>query len=160
MWYARKTFVCTQVRLVVPEQLWHFLYDHRLRTICETPDREKTAKVQLLSYDWRWSCKVLVKVASEFQSSVIFFIWMFDFWLQGPTPHPILVYRTSLLKSKIVMCFGKCFPLSFPLIGTWSWYLSRSTTKPAIWPVRPAKTKISLGICPVWSVFAERSLGS
>ena len=35
-------------------------------------------------------------------------------------------------------------------------YLSRSMTKPTKWPVRPAKTQISLGICPVWSVFAVR----
>ena len=29
--------------------------------------------------------------------------------------------------------------------------LSRSTSKPTKWPVRPAKTQISLGIRPVWS---------
>ena len=34
--------------------------------------------------------------------------------------------------------------------------MSRSRTKPTKWPVRPAKTQISLGICPVWSVFAVR----
>ena len=34
--------------------------------------------------------------------------------------------------------------------------MSRSMTKPTKWPVRPAKTQISLGICPVWSVFAVR----
>ena len=28
------------------------------------------------------------------------------------------------------------------------------------WPVHPAKTQISLGIHPVWSVFAARSVGS
>ena len=35
--------------------------------------------------------------------------------------------------------------------------------KPTIWPVRPAKTQISLGICPVWSassLSSWRSLGS
>ena len=38
-------------------------------------------------------------------------------------------------------------------------------TKPAKWPVRPAKTHISLGICPVWSEYQslrcplEESLG-
>ena len=36
--------------------------------------------------------------------------------------------------------------------------LSRLITKPTKWPVRPAKTWISLGIRPVWSVFAVRSL--
>ena len=39
-------------------------------------------------------------------------------------------------------------------------YLSRSTTKPTIWPVRPATTQVSLGIRPVWSEFAVRSVGS
>ena len=32
--------------------------------------------------------------------------------------------------------------------------MSRSMTKPTKSPVRPAKTQISLGICPVWLVFA------
>ena len=31
------------------------------------------------------------------------------------------------------------------------WHLSRLMTKPSNWPVRPAKTQISLGIHPVWS---------
>ena len=38
--------------------------------------------------------------------------------------------------------------------------MSRSPTKPTKWHMRPAKTQISLGICPVWSVFAMRSMGS
>ena len=33
-------------------------------------------------------------------------------------------------------------------------FMSRRTTKPTKCPVRPAKTQISMGICPVWSVFA------
>ena len=33
-------------------------------------------------------------------------------------------------------------------------------TKPTKWSVRPVKTQISLGICPVWSVFAVHSMGS
>ena len=42
-------------------------------------------------------------------------------------------------------------------------YLSLCTTKPTKWPVRPAKTQISLGIGPVWSessLSAWRNLGS
>ena len=35
-------------------------------------------------------------------------------------------------------------------------YMSRLTTKPTKWHVRPAKTQISLCIRPVWSVFAVR----
>ena len=35
--------------------------------------------------------------------------------------------------------------------------LSLHMTKPINWPVCPAKTQISLGICPVWSVFAVHS---
>ena len=34
--------------------------------------------------------------------------------------------------------------------------LSRLMRKPTKWHLRPAKTRISLGICPVWSVFAVR----
>ena len=30
-------------------------------------------------------------------------------------------------------------------------YMSRLLTKPTKWPLCPAKTQISLGICPVWS---------
>ena len=32
-------------------------------------------------------------------------------------------------------------------------HFSRRITKPTKWQVRPANTQISLGICPVWSVF-------
>ena len=35
--------------------------------------------------------------------------------------------------------------------------MSRLMTKPTKW-LRPAKTQISLGICPVWSVFAVHSM--
>ena len=34
--------------------------------------------------------------------------------------------------------------------------MNSRTTKSTKWPVRPAKTQINLGICPVWSVFAVR----
>ena len=34
------------------------------------------------------------------------------------------------------------------------WYMSHHMTKPTKWHMHPAKTQISLGICPVWSVFA------
>ena len=38
--------------------------------------------------------------------------------------------------------------------------MSRLMAKPTKWHVGPAKTQISLGICPVWSVFAVHSMGS
>ena len=38
--------------------------------------------------------------------------------------------------------------------------LSHLVTRPTKWHVRPAKTQISLGICPVWSVFTVRLMGS
>ena len=34
--------------------------------------------------------------------------------------------------------------------------MNRIVTKPTKWHVRPAKTQISLGICPFWSVFTVR----
>ena len=52
----------------------------------------------------------------------------------------------------------KSFNVSDPLYQ--KQYLSRSETKPTKWPVRSANTQISLSICPVWSVFAGRSMGS
>ena len=42
--------------------------------------------------------------------------------------------------------------LSYRGSHSFEWHLSRSTTKPTKWHVRPAKTQFSLGICPVWSV--------
>ena len=39
-------------------------------------------------------------------------------------------------------------------------YVSHHTTKPTKWHVLPAKTQISLGINPVWSVFTVHSIGS
>ena len=41
--------------------------------------------------------------------------------------------------------------------------VSRRNTKPTKWPIRPAKTQISLGICTVWSdssLFAWKNLMS
>ena len=38
--------------------------------------------------------------------------------------------------------------------------LSQRMTKPTKWHVHLAMTQISLGICPVWSVFTVRSMGS
>ena len=35
-------------------------------------------------------------------------------------------------------------------------HMSRLMIKPTKWPVRPAKTQVSLGIRPVWSIFADR----
>ena len=39
-------------------------------------------------------------------------------------------------------------------------YLNHSMTKPTKWPVCTAKTQITLGICPVWLVFAVHFCGS
>ena len=43
-----------------------------------------------------------------------------------------------------------------PCYPTDNWQMNRIMTKPTKWHVCPAKTQISLGICPVWSVFAVR----
>ena len=39
-------------------------------------------------------------------------------------------------------------------VHQFKWKMSRLMTKPTKWPMHQAKTQISLGICPVWSVFA------
>ena len=49
--------------------------------------------------------------------------------------------------------FSKCLlsgSFSFRIIFVVQ-QVSHLMTKPTKWPVRPAKTRISLGICPVWS---------
>ena len=51
------------------------------------------------------------------------------------------------------------------VINNWSYdsYMNHLMTKPTKWHVRPAKTQISLGICPVWSdssLSAWRKFGS
>ena len=47
--------------------------------------------------------------------------------------------------------FGSFYNIFIIVFISLLWYLSRSTTKPTKWPVRPAKTQISLGFRPVWS---------
>ena len=54
-----------------------------------------------------------------------------------------------LCKFNICRCFWECWICK-------GWNLSPLMTKPTKWHVRPVKTQISLGICPVWSVFAVR----
>ena len=59
-----------------------------------------------------------------------------------------------------------CYNVIFYRLSLWtdvqliyallSFNMSLRMTKPTKWPVRRAKTQISLGICPVWSVFAVR----
>ena len=51
--------------------------------------------------------------------------------------------------------FGK-EPHTWLYWGAGHAHLSHLMTKPTKWHVCPAKTQISLGICPVWSVFALR----
>ena len=63
------------------------------------------------------------------------------------------IQTTLLVSSSMVIT------LSMPFFVT---YMSHLMTKPTKWHVRPAKTQISLGICPVWSeswLSAWRKLG-
>ena len=56
----------------------------------------------------------------------------------------------------VYICFFWFTLSTFRLIVCSSLNLSRLVTKPTKWHVYPAKTHISLGIRPVWSVFAVR----
>ena len=60
------------------------------------------------------------------------------------------VWRMSLrrTKSTIISWHGSIFFSALPLSA---WERSRLMTKPTKSYVRPAKTQITLGICPVWS---------
>ena len=44
-----------------------------------------------------------------------------------------------------------CCKLQTQISGICAGFTMFSMSKPTKWPVRPAKTQISLGICPVWS---------
>ena len=65
------------------------------------------------------------------------------------SPHSSSLFSWLAFKSKENLTCS----VSYSLIVR---YMSRRMTKPTKWPVRPAKAQISLGICPVWSVFAVR----
>ena len=82
---------------------------------------------------------------------------------EGPSdrkPDPWPLWMAGHAQLKFVM--KECPKTQIRLTGLkcFKQNLSRSRTKPTIWPVRPAKTQVSLGISPVWSVFAVRSMGS
>ena len=65
--------------------------------------------------------------------------------------------RTTKALIRLRGCAGWSVPLLFAYDDTFLHDLaqmSHSKTKTTKWPVRPAKTQISLGIHPVWSVFA------
>ena len=62
-------------------------------------------------------------------------------------------YEIDIL-SKCVMCNCQRIILRYSNTKYASLYMSRSMTKPTIWPVRPAMTQISLGLRQVWSVIA------
>ena len=78
------------------------------------------------------------------------------------------VWPDILLFTNIIMELEKALEKMLDIYGLSLWltvhaHSSRLVTKPTKWPVRPAKTQISLGICPVWSessLSAWRKLGS
>ena len=73
----------------------------------------------------------------------------------------ILANLSTLFKHLDLLCiFFWCYLM---LVLCMLDKISRLMTNPTKWHVRPAKTKISLGICPVWSessLSAWRKLGS
>ena len=65
------------------------------------------------------------------------------------TPHLTdLVGLTRKVSPIICYILFRCF--------VWNYIWAASWQNPMKWHVCPAKTQISLGICPVWSVFAVR----
>ena len=67
-----------------------------------------------------------------------------------------------------IVILGGIYILEIVILGgisSFTWQIWCSTRKPTKWPVQqndvqPVKTQFSLGICPVWSVFAVQSVGS
>ena len=50
-----------------------------------------------------------------------------------------------------LLCMNLSEPFVITVTAAWCCKLMHLMTKPTTWSVRPAKTQISLGICPVWS---------
>ena len=61
--------------------------------------------------------------------------------------------RTGCIQVKrtVLPFINRCHPSGHKFPGTEKNKISKTTTKPTKWPVRPVKTQISLGIRPVWS---------
>ena len=68
----------------------------------------------------------------------------------------VLVWPTMV---KLFILFSSCFLCYFGHESSSLFHqMSRYVTKPTKWHMHPVKTQISLGICPVWSVFAVCSM--
>ena len=79
--------------------------------------------------------------------------------LTGRMPRLIWVFAGRTLILLVLSCrssFSHHVDRHSQKNKTFKELLSRLMTKPTKWHVRPAKTQISLGIRPVWSVFAVR----
>ena len=72
-------------------------------------------------------------------------------------------FSTCLATSRFSMYLKNLCIWPHLITGNMKTIMSRRMTEPTKWPVRPAKTQISLGICSVWSepsLFAWRRFGS
>ena len=95
----------------------------------------------------QWSSPQLLVVLPEYLSSV---------WIPA-APRQCLCHAVSVIYVSPHLCSALLVSfLRTPIEQSENWRsnMNRSMTKPTKWPVCPAKTQISLGICPVWSVFA------
>ena len=93
-----------------------------------------------------------------FQYTFIGWVW------EGPAAHLHQVYvRDTPPDISLLGCFILLLFILIDIVRMLSVcrrHLSRLTTKPTKWYVRPAKTQISLGSRPVWSECLVRSVGS
>ena len=111
----------------------------------------------LLAWPKSWSTKLHENSLSLKKISLIKIWCLYLLLLINFDPATIYPFYCMLCQNKMFkfkLKFWCCTSLTLKL------YLSRSTTKPTKRPVCPAKTQISLGICPVWSEFAVPLMGS
>ena len=90
-----------------------------------------------------WFCHEVAQLwkltSLPYHLSILRFLFLLD---------PIVISKKFYIRKK------NQFLDSLHSLSGWGWcptHLSLRSSKPTKWPVCPAKTLISLGICPVWS---------
>ena len=70
----------------------------------------------------------------------------------GLSVHKLRIITVIVCKAAVTYCLPPGIQFLAALVALTDIQMSQSTKQPTKWPVRPAKTQISLGIHPVWSV--------
>ena len=108
-----------------------------------------------------WICHYLSLSLSLTLSLLLICIFLIDISVIILSHSPLYCFLINTYHISMITYYIFCqsyyhFLLFGSVLSALKQQLSRRTTKPTKWVVRPAKTQINLGIRPVWSVFAVR----